>query len=753
MKKLLVFAFLLSALVGAGQALPTISGYTNLNQKYQWRGGVFYERLSPPADTTFTKFGYAILPGIAGTWFGNGSWWTKLVSGSGSGYINPLTELGQIIYAETAGVQTALTGNKTTTQKILSQLGDGTNSAPPGWIRPSRYLPAGELPGDNIVALGNGFDFTNFHTTVTFVDGVVGNGCQVSWTGVGLVFHVNSPCVYNIGGVQYNFPGGDVTLPTADPSDPRFDDIVVTTSTTATYVQGTAQANPEIPDVDQTTQLYLTAVFVDAGATEPTQLGQLIIKDETYSAGAEWFLSRTATIDSLYTAVTAYHLTRSVRLTVAGNNQYFQLNSPAAAVVQKSSFTNLVFHVRNVSALSNPRNFFITLRINGVQVPGSNSVNINAWGYTKSAVGVWQTINIPMSAFGGSDNFNQVRLTNTGTGGTLNVLFDYWTLQSGIVGPPATVYTFVNGLHQVGNQVKWGGPLIDDLTYLPGGGTKSVLFDSVLQYIIKSHTGDGGLAHGNFFLNNQGTTMEWTSQTGDTAFQMSTAEGRAAVGAYRSSISRFNGMELYQDSISFFRRVGVPFDTLTLFMRNLPYGGGFDKTVAYNSATGQLGYSDGSPSGGGGGGGGWALTGTSTLAGNVTIAAATNNITFNDLSNFTVKTTDYPGALIAVQNSGNVWLGDGDGDVNGNAIHIDDAGNAITVLLGTVGTFAYNADYSTNYTSLSLITRGDAPQISTGVIAPASTPIKVGDIYVDITAKKLYFATGTSSSADWTIAN
>lgn len=45
------------------------------------------------------------------------------------------------------------------------------------------------------------------------------------------------------------------------------------------------------------------------------------------------------------------------------------------------------------------------------------------------------------------------------------------------------------------------------------------------------------------------------------------------------------------------------------------------------------------------------------------------------------------------------------------------------------------------------------PLISTGTAAPATTPGKIGDIFIDTTNKKLYFATGTSSSADWTIAN
>lgn len=48
---------------------------------------------------------------------------------------------------------------------------------------------------------------------------------------------------------------------------------------------------------------------------------------------------------------------------------------------------------------------------------------------------------------------------------------------------------------------------------------------------------------------------------------------------------------------------------------------------------------------------------------------------------------------------------------------------------------------------------GAAPTISQGIIAPTSTPNKIGDLYVDTFAKKLYFATATSSSADWTIAN
>lgn len=50
-------------------------------------------------------------------------------------------------------------------------------------------------------------------------------------------------------------------------------------------------------------------------------------------------------------------------------------------------------------------------------------------------------------------------------------------------------------------------------------------------------------------------------------------------------------------------------------------------------------------------------------------------------------------------------------------------------------------------------TKNGYPEISFGDGAPTTTPFKIGDIYVDETNKKLYFASGTASSSDWTIAN
>jgi hypothetical protein len=40
-----------------------------------------------------------------------------------------------------------------------------------------------------------------------------------------------------------------------------------------------------------------------------------------------------------------------------------------------------------------------------------------------------------------------------------------------------------------------------------------------------------------------------------------------------------------------------------------------------------------------------------------------------------------------------------------------------------------------------------------GIVAPATTPSYIGQVYVDTSAKKAYMAMGTASSADWVILN
>lgn len=49
--------------------------------------------------------------------------------------------------------------------------------------------------------------------------------------------------------------------------------------------------------------------------------------------------------------------------------------------------------------------------------------------------------------------------------------------------------------------------------------------------------------------------------------------------------------------------------------------------------------------------------------------------------------------------------------------------------------------------------RLNAPNITRGIVAPLSRPLKVGDIYVNTVLAKVYIAGGITSTSDWLILN
>lgn len=45
------------------------------------------------------------------------------------------------------------------------------------------------------------------------------------------------------------------------------------------------------------------------------------------------------------------------------------------------------------------------------------------------------------------------------------------------------------------------------------------------------------------------------------------------------------------------------------------------------------------------------------------------------------------------------------------------------------------------------------PHVFTGTAPPSTTPLKIGDIFVDTTNKLVYIAVGTSAAGDWELMN
>jgi hypothetical protein len=97
-------------------------------------------------------------------------------------------------------------------------------------------------------------------------------------------------------------------LTAADPTNPRYDVIAVDNTGTVVKITGTAGTNPTIPQIDPATQVYLTAIYVAAGATTPGDITQTIIYDENTEV---WSGTATGVSLKLDNTTSPYHLTKS----------------------------------------------------------------------------------------------------------------------------------------------------------------------------------------------------------------------------------------------------------------------------------------------------------------------------------------------------------------------------------------------------------------------------------------------------------
>ena len=144
--------------------------------------------------------------------------------------------------------------------------------------------------------------------------------------------------------------------------------------------------------------------------------------------------------------------------------------------------------------------------------------------------------------------------------------------------------------------------------------------------------------------------------------------------------------------------------------------------------------------------------GSITMAANVDLGA--NSLTADIVNIDTAFNLYYDAALTFFSDEGvtrrGILYSEANSQYNFNNVVTGDNGILDFTLVGTTGvdkTFTFPDQTGT----LALIE--NSSQISSGTSAPNSTPTKIGDIFVDTNAKKLYFATGITSSSDWTIAN
>ena len=261
-----------------------------------------------------------------------------------------------------------------------------------------------------------------------------------SWSGTGMVFDV-TVLTYQINGVNYTSSATSVTLSVGDPSDPRFDAIVVDEFGVVSVITGTPSSNPITPTIPGD-QVLVQYVLVNAGAITPAITDEWVYRESQFadwtgslstpagSPTANFSSSSPAPFDGaacLLASYSAYSTSRYIR---------FQAPTP----INRATYVGLSLRVYLLQDLSGPsgRRPFVTLRGSGTNLLGSRY--LEAHGLNLSLVGVWQQVTIPTALFGGSlaqTTINSIQLSLLPTNGiysgipSVQIAYDNIVFQTG----------------------------------------------------------------------------------------------------------------------------------------------------------------------------------------------------------------------------------------------------------------------------------------------------------------------------------
>jgi hypothetical protein len=236
-----------------------------------------------------------------------------------------------------------------------------------------------------------------------------------------------SAATYLIQGSQYSSPATNVTLTTANPTNPRIDVIAVNTSGAVVTIAGTPAVSPEKPDVDPSTQLELTFVYVPALATAPTVTISVI-----YRENAEWVTSKSGTPINLASTVNPYAGVLDVEATAAVTGNFANFVAPAA--FDPNSQGSLVLRIRSKAAWPSTRLLNLNLRSATANKGTTIVLKDGVYGFNSAVVGAYQTIVIPVTDFGaGGLSVNAFRVTVGGSGTAIGFYLDNIELQVGLI--------------------------------------------------------------------------------------------------------------------------------------------------------------------------------------------------------------------------------------------------------------------------------------------------------------------------------
>ena len=319
----------------------------------------------------------------------------------------------------------------------------------------------------------------------------------ITWSGTGLT--------YDVSFLNYFFNGNktanpiQVTLAASDPTNNRFDAIVVDEAGTITTITGTPSANPEVPAIPED-QLQVTIILVAAGSTTPTITSEEIYMDDpttnwtfsTYTTGAATGSINFAGTNTPKQGTECIEASTDARL--------------GARFVRGTSFDAFQYTMLQVwvrftgTAVATNKSLNVRFE-NSAGTLVANTVNLFNYGLQRGVLGTWQLVVVPITAFGALPATVK-GLKMIMAGGTVGVVrqwdVDFMILTNGSV-PYANVPTIAFYKDDIGiasqsgiNLIEGTGVTIDavnnplynrvDYTINSSGGGTPAGSDTQIQY-------------------------------------------------------------------------------------------------------------------------------------------------------------------------------------------------------------------------------------------------------------------------------
>jgi hypothetical protein len=247
---------------------------------------------------------------------------------------------------------------------------------------------------------------------------------SVVWTGVGFIFDVVYPSYY-IQGVLYSGGTQQVTLATADPTNPRLD-LFTLNASGVVVLTGIPSMDPILPTTDENLNIILTNILVDAGATTPN-----IVDRNIYKENIEW--TGTTNIASLNFNATAlpFQGAKHIECNTFANTQFIRFTD--SIINNVTDYSTLSFRVFLKSTFATTAKF--TFRFYNGNTPVSSVFTLNSgeFGFVRTNVSGYQLVSIPLtSIIFQNSNFNRIDIVMAGSNAT-GFRLDNIILQKGLV--------------------------------------------------------------------------------------------------------------------------------------------------------------------------------------------------------------------------------------------------------------------------------------------------------------------------------